>query len=169
MFFRLGAFIVFLSFTLSVAVPAEQNSVPAEHLVAKVEAEQDATRDVNKLLWFGSGIGIAVIGSAIGACGGCVVGSILNPEMDPYVPLPNTEQVLGTFVGSAIGAFAPLIGINNYRSNPPPKRLIGKSPEYVAAYTDAYIQKTRAIRTRSAGAGVATGCGLALLIFFVGD
>jgi hypothetical protein len=71
-------------------------------------------------------------------------------------------------VGGVAGALIPFIlMIYAYEQNPPPQRLIGKSPEYVNFYTDAYRTKARSIRTKSAAAD-AGGClligGLLLLI-----
>lgn len=182
------ALIVLLIVNLPAVTVAQQNSVNPEaqaaiardteamQLVAKVAAEQDATRDVNQLLWFGSGLGAAAIGSGIGVCGGCVAGLATNPpEFDPVICLLPDVNVKGVFDGTAVGvglgcivgSFVPLMGIYNYRSNPPPKRLLGKSAEYVDAYTDAYIRKTRSIRTRSAATGVATCFGISLLSYLV--
>ena len=46
---------------------------------------------------------------------------------------------------------------------PPPERLIGKSPEYISFYTEAYKAKAKSIQGRSAliGCGITTG-GVAL-------
>ena len=178
-----------LIFSISSGTRAQQNSertevpeiaaaqdIRAVSLAAKAAAERDANSDINKLLWFGSGLGGAAVGGGIGACSGCLVGLATNPpESDPvicWLPNVNVEGVLnsttvGLGLGGIVGTFVPLIGIYNYRSNPSPKQLIGKSAEYVEAYTDAYVRKARAIRTLSAVAGAAIGCGLALL-FVVG-
>ena len=179
------ALIVLLTVNLPADTVAEQHSVHPEaqaaiapdtesmQLAAKVAAEQDANRDVNQLVWFGTGIRIAAIGAGIGALGGCGVGSLLNPEMvDPYgvvciAPIPNREQavgmVVGTFVGAAIGGSASFIEAYNYSSNPPTERFIGKSPAYIDFYTEAYTQKTRSIRAQSAAAGAATCFGISII------
>ena len=191
MFHTCTAFILtVLIFSISSGTRAQQHAAQTEvpeiaaaqdiksvNLAAKAAAERDANRDVNQLVWFGTGIGVAAIGAGVGALSGCGVGSLLNPEMvDPYgviciLPIPNREQavgaVVGTFVGALIGGSASFIRAYNYSSNPPTERFIGKSPEYVDFYTEAYTQKTRSIRTRLAAAGAAIGCGLALL-FVVG-
>ena len=45
-------------------------------------------------------------------------------------------------------------------SHPPIERLIGKQPEYVKAYVNAYSKKMRSRRLIAASAGAAAGCGL---------
>ena len=41
---------------------------------------------------------------------------------------------------------------------PPTKRLLGKSAEYVSAYTHAYTKKGKQIRTLWSGCGTITAC-----------
>lgn len=183
------ALIVLLTINLPPVTVAQQSSVHPEaqaaitedtesmRFAAKTAAEGDATRDVNQLLWFGAGIGIAVVCGGVGALGGCVEGSSLNPEMAaPFggaciVPSPNREQVVGTGVGTLIGAsiggLVSLIGSYSYPSKPPTQRFIGKSPAYIEFYTKAYTRKTRWIRTRSAAAGVAACFGIPRLGYLV--
>ena len=86
-----------LMFSMSSVTLAQQNSLRVEaraasvkqdaklmNLEIKAAAEQDANSDVNKLLWFGTGAGLATVGCAVGACAGCIVGSIINPETDDF-------------------------------------------------------------------------------------
>lgn len=40
---------------------------------------------------------------------------------------------------------------------PPQAAILGKSPDYVAAYTDAYVRKTKGLRTNWALYGCGTG------------
>jgi len=44
--------------------------------------------------------------------------------------------------------------------NPPATRILGKSPEYVAAYSDAYKKEGKHIRTSKA----LTGCIIGVLV-----
>ena len=69
-------------------------------------------------------------------------------------------QGLGGIVGLTVGVLTPLVSIYRYQPHPPPKRLIGKSPEYVEFYTHAYKAKTQLLRTKLAAVGAVTGCGL---------
>ncbi len=58
-----------------------------------------------------------------------------------------------------IGCVAPVLGIviaNVVEPTPPSSRLLGKSKEYIATYTDCYSKKVKSIRT----SGTITGCVL---------
>ncbi len=50
------------------------------------------------------------------------------------------------------------IGTYFYQPAPPPDRLIGKSPEYITAYTSAYQLKRGSIQARWTSAGCLSGC-----------
>lgn len=65
----------------------------------------------------------------------------------------------------AIGCLTGVIGylIAMQESNPPATQLLGKSPEYVAAYTDCYRKKTKQIKTKNA----LTGCLVATAAYVV--
>ena len=58
------------------------------------------------------------------------------------------------FLGGCIGSFVVLIVAYSYEPTPRATRLLGKSPEYVAVYTDTYIETARKRQTNS----VLTGC-----------
>lgn len=166
MFHRMAALIIVLAFGISFTILAQQKSVwietetataqdaDAASLEAKVAAEQDANSDVNKLLWFGAGVGTCCIGGAIGYLAGGTVASLLDP-----IPVNSSTpyDIGGVAVGwsAVVGGLIPLIGIYNYQGDPPPERLLGKSPKYVEFYTDAYKTKTRSLRTKWAAAGTA--------------
>ena len=134
---------------------AQQNSMRTE---VNTAAEADAEKDINKSLWLGTGFVVPVIavvpaiimmsgsdsrddfgvGAAVGGIcflGGCVVGS----------------------VGSTVAALS-------YQPTIPAERLIGKSPEYVRFYTDAYKAKTRRLQATYTGIGtISAGAGVCLL------
>ncbi|MDE0401756.1 MAG: hypothetical protein OYL97_10810 [Candidatus Poribacteria bacterium] len=173
-FHTLIVFTTVLTFSAPFVTLAQQNPIQTEAevaaglLAAKTAAEQDASNDVNRLLWFGAGMGLAAMGITVGALTGCLVGSAINPETEGWygVPVPNEAQVIGPLVGSTLGCLASPIGISRYSSNPPVVRLLGKSPEYVEAYTNAYRAKARSLRTSSATVGAAiVGGGLGLCLF----
>ena len=65
------------------------------------------------------------------------------------------------FLPSPYGYFLPptgIIGSYSYQPAPPPSRLIGKSPEYIAAYTSAYPLKRGDIQAQWTSAGCLSGC-----------
>ncbi|MDE0324758.1 MAG: hypothetical protein OXN27_12660 [Candidatus Poribacteria bacterium] len=68
----------------------------------------------------------------------------------------DVEKNFNAPVWFALGCFLPVVGVlSTYFMEPvvPSGRLIGKSPEYVAHYTDAYRQrmKTRQVNTAVKG------------------
>ena len=70
----------------------------------------------------------------------------------------------------AAGCVAPGLGtIASYvvEPTPPAGRLMGKSPEYVASYTDAYKAKSKSIQTRTALIGCAVGCGVSAAAYIL--
>ncbi|RKU13306.1 hypothetical protein C6502_02765 [Candidatus Poribacteria bacterium] len=179
-----------LTVSVSFSAIAQQNSVRIEaetaaardanavSLEAKVAAERDASSDTNRLLWFGAGMGACCIGGGIGGLTGFHVAQLISPievksseglGFAPYL-VPDISNsgatIIGSCIGFAAGVLVPFIWIGTYEPNLPPKRFIGKSPEYVESYTNAYRAKTRRLRTMSAAAGAATvggGLGLCLL------
>ena len=90
---------------------------------AMITAEQDANKDVNKPFWVGAGCLLS------GA-------SLFLPTPFEYIMPP-----------------AGAIGTYFYRPAPPPARLIGKSPEYITAYTSVYQLKRGDIQARWTSVG----------------
>ena len=113
-----------LTFSMPFGTLAQQNSVQTEAATAAIA---DASKDVNKPLWFGAG---------------CLLSGLAFLP-DPY------------------GYFLPpagLLGCYFYRPDPPPLQLIGKSPEYIDAYTSTYKSKIGNIQAKWAAAGCLSGC-----------
>ena len=128
-----------------------KNADPQPEVLAA--AEQDASRDVNKLLWFSAEVGSVFIIGSLGVCAGKVMGGTVSGG-----------EVMGTLAGLVIGATGPLFLIDNYDPDPPSERLVGKSPEYIDYYTKTYKSKARSIRKQSAMAGcLFAGCLLGLV------
>ena len=69
----------------------------------------------------------------------------------------------------AIGCLAGLIGylIAMQEPNPPATALIGKEPEYVAAYTDCYRRKGKSIKTKNALTGCLVANAATLAIYVI--
>ena len=166
-----------LTFRLPFTTYAQQNSVPvaaetaaaqdanAMRFEAKVAAERDASNDINKLSWFGAGVGILSAG-CVGGIVGMLVGDFIAPrdssEPSGLMPFDDISggAVVGGCVGCAVGLILPMRAIYKYQSPPPPERLIGKSPEYVEFYTDAYMAKSRSLRIKWAAVGAILLLGL---------
>jgi len=60
------------------------------------------------------------------------------------------------FIAGCLGGWLGLLIAHVYSPSPPAARLVGKSPEYVAAYTDCYKKRAKEIQTKNAW----TGCGI---------
>jgi len=66
----------------------------------------------------------------------------------------------------AIGCLGGLLGVivaYIYEPSPPANLLLGKSPEYVAAFTDAYKNGAKSVQTKNAW----TGCIVSTLLYVV--
>ena len=148
----------FLGFCLVVLlIPAHPWSAAAENvsisdvrLQATSDAESDVARDITDgatLAYYGastcvsSTAGLSVVAVFI-AGGGDVVGTIPCMSVSTCAVISSNA----------------LIRIYGGPSNPPPERLIGKSPEYVTAYADVYKVGIRSERTKTAIVGSVTGC-----------
>ncbi len=63
--------------------------------------------------------------------------------------IPTASQAGCAAAGAILlGALAVPIGVHMYPHNatPPPEQLLGKSPEYIEAYTQIYKSKTASLR-----------------------
>ena len=159
--FRLSAFlmVILLLFSTTPISFAQQNSVQAQ---AEADANSDMSDGAKAMLFLLGGLG-STAGCLIGCVGGCLLGTRIDGGAD----LLFSPSEVGCAVASAIllGAFAMPLGVDLYPHNvtPPPERLLGKSPEYVEAYTQIYTSKITSLRKRLVIAGSITGnVGVAL-------
>ena len=157
--FRVSAFFMatlLLFSTLPVSL-AQQHAVQAQ---AEADAHRDINHDMKKSLWFTLGL----VGSSAGTFIGCVsgiLGGILIGDFDSIFFLPDdVPPVESCGIGGILllGVLAVPIGVHMYphSPSPPPERLLGKTPEYVAAYTQAYRSKAISLRKRWVTAGSIT-------------
>ena len=125
---------------LEVSKAAAAQDTNAVRLEAKAAAERNASNDANKNSRARVS-GYALAGCIVGALVGCVVGSYF-PDTSAYSSMapaiPSDGMIAGTLIGGAIGCLVPLTLASQSQSNPQPKQLLGKSPEYVEVYTNAY-------------------------------
>jgi hypothetical protein len=129
-------------------------SSPAQTLAQiRAEAARDAKKDVKEVLWFSAGGGICVLGG-IETCLG-ILGTLSSSTggFFGYAPSVSTK---GTQSGFSESLFSK---ISDYNPAPPPKRLLGKPPDYVQHYTRAYQKKARHHRVKWAAIG-AGSCGI---------
>lgn len=119
----------------------------------QAEAEADASADMSKDKWFMLG----VIGSTAGCLLGCAGGSFLGKTV--FSNESRNSQMNCVLAGSVLlGVCAVPIGVQIYPHNvmPPPERLLGKSPEYIEAYTHAYKSRAGLLRKIFVTAGSIT-------------
>ena len=122
------------------------------HLQAKVDAESDAKSDVNLPTYFGAGMSAPLAAGMCGLMTGCIADLHFGHRQ------PEPSYIIAGM--SAATAFSLLTRYYTrlHPPNPPPERLIGKSPEYVNFYADAYRTKMRSYQIKSGAAGSAFGC-----------
>lgn len=70
------------------------------------------------------------------------------------------------FVGGCLGGVVGVIIAYAVEPAPPATRLLGKSPEYVAFYTDAYTQRAKTLQANSAIGGCIVN-GLATVVLLM--
>ena len=88
----------------------------------------------------------------------------------PSLATQSVIALVRLLVVQLLVSWVPLIWIDTYEPNLPPNRFIGKSPEYIEFYTDAYRKQAKSLRTGSAMKGCIVGCiGVSLggLVLFV--
>ena len=125
---------------------ATQDSI---RLQAKAAAA-DAKRDVEVLASFGAGMSATFAAGMCGLMTGFIADATLGQGQDDLFYL--------TASMSAAGAFSLLIRYYIRPPNPPPERLIGKSPEYVKFYAATYQARMRSYQIKSVTAGSIFGC-----------
>ncbi len=77
---------------------------------------------------------------------GDVAQACADAEMQAEQDINGTTWLL---IGCLIGIWGYLIA-NVLETNPPASALVGKSPEYVAKYTDCYKSKAKQIKSKNA-------------------
>jgi len=76
----------------------------------------------------------------------------------------NTSGIMWMALG-CIGPVGLIIALV-YESSPSASQLLGKSPEYVAAYTDAYRETAKHVQTNKALTGCIVTCS-AIAVYYV--
>ena len=69
------------------------------------------------------------------------------------------------FWGGCAGGVLVFLFSHIHEPSPPASSLLGKSPEYVASYTDAYQAKSRKLQTSRAMWGCVTGAAISGLAY----
>ena len=159
--------IAVLVFSLPVVTLAQQNAeVPASEATIEPDklqaivatAKADAERDVNGAIWFaGSFLGSAVGGTvAVYSCGVYILVSAFGGDGSAPILLAG---------GCGLALFSlPIAYAILDTPSPPPERLLGKSPEYVKAYTSVYVRSAKRRRNISIAGGYAVSALIGVAI-----
>ena len=115
---------------------------------AESDAKKDANKDMRKPAPFITGMG------SVFASGTCLVMT--------FRALPSIGSDVGGTALTIAGCLPIILALERYDTapHPPIERLIGKHPQYVRAYVDAYREKMRFRQLIAGSAGAAAGCGL---------
>ena len=118
---------------------------------AESNAKKDADKDMRKPAPFITGMG------SVFASGTCLA---MTFRALPFEPFDGSEIWFCALVAAGVSPF--FLAFNHYDTppHPPIERLIGKHPEYVRAYVEAYKEKMRSRQLIAVSAGAATGCGI---------
>ena len=146
--FRISAFFM-VTLLLFSTMPV---SLAQEHAV-QAQAKADASADMSnrsKADWFMLGVWGSTVGCFLGCAGGCFLGGL--------VPYRGTQEDFALAGAILLGVCAVPTAVFVYPHNvtPPPERLLGKSPEYIEAYTQAYKSRTTLLRKIFVTAGSIT-------------
>ena len=138
----MGILLIFSTMPVSLA---QQDAVAQ----AKADAKADMS-DRSEAMWFLLGGLGSTAGCLLGCAGGCLLGARLDPYGGSDILLIPAPSQAGCAAGTAIllGALAVPIGVHMYPHNatPLPERLLGKSPEYIEAYTQIYKSENASLR-----------------------
>ena len=137
----------------------------AQQQTVQAQAEADASADMSdrskaKLFLLGG------VGSTAGCLIVCVGGFLLGGANFSNAP-SNSQAYFGLTGSVLLGVCAVPIAVFRYPHNvtPPPERLLGKSPEYIEAYTHAYKSRAGLLRKIFVTAGsIASNLGVMTLM-----
>lgn len=122
------------------------------HLQAKVDAESDAKHDVNLRAYFGAGMSAPLAAGMCALMTGCIA------DLHFGYRQPEPSYIIAAMSAATIFSLLTRYYMRLHPPHPPPERLIGKSPEYVKFYADAYRTKMRSYQIKAGAAGSAFGC-----------
>ncbi len=108
---------------------------------------------------------------------------VVSIELNPIIAMSQDENVNACqqaekdaikdtngniwFLAGCLGGLVGIIIANSIKPNPPSSRLLGKSPAYVATYTDCYRAKAKKIQNHSALIGCGVGVALEILYYWM--
>lgn len=170
--FRIPAFFMatLLFFSMMLPSSAQQISVQAQ---AEADALKDIDQNMKKEVLFTLGLVGSGAGFVTGCAGGCLLGTFIDADSGHFI-FNDPVTSCGIAGSILLGVLAVPAAVFTYphNPNPPPERLLGKSPEYIEVYTQVYRSKTISLRKRLVTAGSFTsnlGVVGMILLFIISD
>lgn len=140
----------------------QQNPELVEAITA---AEQDAKANVNQLVW---GCSNSLLSGGLGL--GIIIGTVSIMPNDSSGDSIAPFLIFGCIGGSIASILPGILAARNYQPSPPAARLVGKSPEYVETYTEAYKAKVKNLQLSAAVPGGIVGClSIPMMFAFLRD
>ena len=166
--FRVSTFFI-LTLLLFSTLPVSLAQQQIMQSQAETDAHADIKHDMKESLWFTAGLVGSSAGTVTGCASGALVGLLISSETHCISAISDDPTESCSIAGAILfGVLAVPISVHLYPHSPtpPPERLLGKPPEYVAAYTHAYRVKAISLRKRWVTAGSITS-NLAILTFLL--
>ena len=89
--------------------------------------------------------------------------ALLRAERDAESDVKKIRWFFIGFCGNILGILIASV----YEPSPPNSRLLEKTPEYVALYTDSYRAKSRSVQIRQSVIGLVVAFGFAILLAII--
>ena len=158
--------LLFVNIFFRLAFAQEELSVQEQEKADAIQkGKVDAIADISKPTWFIVGACVppaaALVGMTMGAALAPPTANVSVRESDYFghscLTASGSCSTGGVGPGLVIGAMGGILiplSIANSKAKTPPERLLGKSPEYVDAYSTTYVKQVKGIRVQ----WLATGC-----------
>lgn len=170
--YRIPAFfmVTLLLFSMMLSSSAQQISVQAQ---AEADALKDVDQNMKREVLFTLGLVGSSAGFVTGCVGGCLLGTFIDADSGYFI---SDDPVTSCGIAGSIllGVLAVPAAVFAYphNPNPPPERLLGKTPEYIEVYTEVYRSRTISLRKRLVTAGSFTsnlGVAGMILLFIISE
>jgi len=125
------------------------------------QAKADASADMSQSGWFLLGALMPTI-PIIGCLAGSVAGGS-GESLGGFAPGPSDSQISCTLIGTVAGCVALPLAFRFAPIQHSPEELLGKSPEYIRTYINAYEKQTRKLRKNWGIGGMVVGTGVVYL------
>jgi len=150
--FKVVSIVVLMLFVSTPVLVSEAQQTVSEIQQVIAEAHRDAEADTSNL-WMLGGLLLPPMCMFAGMFAGGYIGVLNTPPLPDHGPATDSatsgfpvEAACGLLIGGSVGCLSPLPLVYISKSQPNPKAFIGKSPEYVSIYTDAYQKRIKELK-----------------------